>query len=179
MTEQATKTCPKCAETVKAQAVICRYCDHKFKDDKDASRAGWIPIFGIVTIVLMIFYVLGVFNTSNDSRSSSSSRTQSSTSPPSTYSIRYRVRGKTTIGRDADASITYFNQSGNMEQIEVRLPWTKSLKAKPGQILGVTAQVQTKDSSITCEIYQDDKLIEKADSSGDFVIAMCNGLAGD
>ena len=29
---QKTKTCPECAETVKAAARICRFCDHRFGD---------------------------------------------------------------------------------------------------------------------------------------------------
>jgi len=29
---QKTKTCPECAETVKAAARVCRFCDHRFDD---------------------------------------------------------------------------------------------------------------------------------------------------
>ena len=34
---EVTKVCPDCAETVKADAKICRYCRHEFTPDEPAS----------------------------------------------------------------------------------------------------------------------------------------------
>ena len=33
---QLTKECPMCAETVKAEALICRFCRHEFVEDEKA-----------------------------------------------------------------------------------------------------------------------------------------------
>ena len=33
--ESLTKICPKCAETIKSAAVVCRYCGHQFKNEDE------------------------------------------------------------------------------------------------------------------------------------------------
>jgi len=35
--ELDTKTCPRCAETIKAAAVVCRFCNHEFNQEAAAS----------------------------------------------------------------------------------------------------------------------------------------------
>ena len=31
-----TKECPMCAETIKAKAIICRFCSHKFESESNS-----------------------------------------------------------------------------------------------------------------------------------------------
>jgi hypothetical protein len=38
------KTCPDCAETVKAEATICRFCRHEFGTAQPESRAPLPPL---------------------------------------------------------------------------------------------------------------------------------------
>lgn len=38
--DKDTKTCPKCAESVKSAALVCRYCGYNFEEDADNLKAG-------------------------------------------------------------------------------------------------------------------------------------------
>ena len=35
-----TKDCPMCAETIKAKAIICRFCGHKFESESNSESEG-------------------------------------------------------------------------------------------------------------------------------------------
>src|SRR4051794_9194127 len=38
--EEPTKACPRCAETVKLAAMVCKHCGHEFKDDPFGENLG-------------------------------------------------------------------------------------------------------------------------------------------
>jgi hypothetical protein len=41
--EEVTKTCPQCAETIKAAAKICRFCNHEFSAERTPDPPEWTP----------------------------------------------------------------------------------------------------------------------------------------
>ena len=74
-------------------------------------------------------------------------------------------------------SITYENESGNTEQITTsRNGWTKSFNACAGDFVYVSAQTKNSNSKIKVQILYNFKVIEKATSYGDYVIATASGL---
>jgi len=42
-TRDPEKTCPKCAELIKAAAKICRFCQHEFADETEPAPDGITP----------------------------------------------------------------------------------------------------------------------------------------
>lgn len=72
VTESAEKVCPDCAEAVKAQARVCRFCGYRF-DTASASRKsaadtifglpsdrrGWFLLWGLASALLMVLGLAG------------------------------------------------------------------------------------------------------------------------
>ena len=62
--------------------------------------------------------------------------------------VKYVVSGAVS-----SASITYKNEEGKTEQIDVNLPWEKEMKVSSGTILSILAQTSgSRRDTITCEI---------------------------
>jgi hypothetical protein len=91
-------------------------------------------------------------------------------------SITYTVTGGNGVTK---ASLTYENEQGGTEQMEVStLPWTKSFTVKRGTFVYLSAQNTSRsDDTITCEITANGSSFKRSQSSGIATIATCSGAA--
>lgn len=73
------------------------------------------------------------------------------------------------------ASLTYTNEQGGTEQVEVTLPWRKALSVPRGQFVYVSAQNKDAAGGVSCDIRVDMQLFKHSESRGAYVIASCSG----
>jgi hypothetical protein len=90
---------------------------------------------------------------------------------PSGINVKYVVSGSAS-----SASITYFNETGGMEQINNFLPFEKSMNVSLGSPLSLVAQ-NGGSGTITCEIWMDNKLIKTSTSTAQYGIVTCADFA--
>lgn len=77
-----------------------------------------------------------------------------------------------------EVSITISGEGESTEQFTVsNLPWTKEFTAERGDFLYVSAQVREYNGWVQTQIKVDGKVIDSAESRGDFVIATSSGSA--
>jgi len=101
------KTCPFCAEEIKDAAVVCKHCGRELKAPAKAKKkGGWgSAIVALCAIILLVCLLVYALSGGRD------------TSTPSTYTVKYQVAGTTS-----EASLTYDNRGGNVEQHDVSVP---------------------------------------------------------
>ena len=76
--------------------------------------------------------------------------------------------------------ITYTNDGGNTEQKKINSnKWKTTFNGKPGAFVSISAQTLKENAKISVKIIYNGKTIEKAKSSGDYVIASASGSLSD
>lgn len=179
LAERATKYCPYCAEIIYAEATVCKHCGRDLVSQPVAAsrpapqpapkrkREGCVTTLAklafTILFLLALLYLADVFLFASPS---------STSSPGSRVTVKYSVGGSTD-----SAFVTYKNQSGNTQQQEVNLPWSRTFTMQPGDFVYISAQNQESGGSISCSITADGRVIENASSVGGYVIAECSGTA--
>jgi hypothetical protein len=80
----------------------------------------------------------------------------------------------------AGFNVTYTNSGGNTEQRKVSTKdWSMNFIGKPGSFVSISAQAENENSNINVKIVYQGKVIEKANSNGDYVIASASGSLSD
>jgi hypothetical protein len=112
----------------------------------------------------------GTGSTDPNIKSSGSSKTTKNL-----ISVTYKIGG---TARKAD--LTYSTVSGQEQQGDARLPWTKTFKVKKADFttLDVSAQNKAETGTVTCEIDVDGKKVKEAKSSGQYAVVSCDHSIG-
>ena len=113
-----------------------------------------------------------IFNTSSTSSSS-----DSTTEPglPDVFSTDVQVKYVVT-GSATSASVTYFNEQGGMEQVDMNIPWEKAMKVPSGSALSLVAQ-NSGSGSITCEIWENGEKKKTSTSTAQYGVVTCTDFA--
>lgn len=141
------------------------------------SALPWIIVAGLAVLLIGAGALLPDSQEDDTPRSSGLSRSSNS-SRTSTSTRRQVIYQVSTSSRSHPISLTYENQSGNSEQLDTTTrngEWTKSLRLEPGDFMYVSVQNDQDSGTVECKILVDGRVVERAKSSGSYVIATCSG----
>jgi hypothetical protein len=175
--EEELARCPYCGAQNRLPRERCVSCQNPLGPHYDGSRrAGGHHGVRNTLLVLAALAVLGIWGlvrlAENGTRGAPAAPASIAPLPTRLPQVVYQVRGTGPYG-----SMTYRNvQGGTGQANHENIPWGISFKARPGQILYLSAQNYQDHGSITCEILVDNQVLQSAESSGGYAIATCSGV---
>lgn len=123
--------------------------------------------------VILILLVIAIGGRSLES--GPATRPPSRSAAPASHLVTYSVIG---TGGAREASLTLENEQGGTEQRDVRLPYSVSFQAAPGQWVYLSAQNLSQHGGVICEIEVDRAPWKRSESEGFASIASCSGSVG-
>ena len=163
------RKCPKCAEYVQAEAVICKNCksdldpltdDKKKQIIKAAKKGNHVPAW----LVIVVFICLGFFIWFIISGGSSTKGSAPLKSASGIFSSDYTVNVSGTSGLGFSGAYMVVNAAGESESKSVDgiVPQSYQLR---GSIVSVTFQKQSESGSLQVQILKNGRVVAASDTS--------------
>jgi hypothetical protein len=91
--------------------------------------------------------------------------------------VKYEVTGGVSYSSHIGyATISYLNSTGGVAQESgTPIPWTRTFRARTGDSVHLSAQIDSGDGWVTVNIYKNGKLFKTASSTGAYVVASASG----
>ena len=161
------KVCPRCAESVKAAASVCRHCGHNVAATAPLpmpSSGNWSPlkIVGVVALVFLGLMVIGAFVStaekaqSNANHADTAAATTSETQTPALSVTAYELFAAYEANEQA-AQLKYGGQpidiSGNVASVELDAADQPMVSLEAGDMLQeVTLHFRESDAGMTAQL---------------------------
>jgi len=167
--DEDTKTCPRCAETVRAQAQVCRFCGHDFTNrDTGASapqnavkepqrRGGCIKFFGYSALALVaLIVVLAIIGSPkpNPALTGTDSAASGGGSSSGSYSMK-RITANEYAG-------LYDGMSYSQAVAVIGEPGEETSRTDMAGYVTVAYSWKNYDGSNAIVMFQNNKLVSKA-----------------
>jgi ribosomal protein L7/L12 len=91
-------------------------------------------------------------------------------SSSSSHDVTYEIGGSTKT-----AHLTYTNQDGGTEQMDVKTPWKKTISVGSGAFVYISAQKSGIEGTVSCTILVDGSPWKTGTSSAEYGIVNCSG----